>query len=221
MNIVQVDPNAVDQRPHPKHGGFIYIVEYSDGTVKVGQTVNPASRLANHSTGGRSFGLEINRAWLSVPHPQYRSNERALIAWGSANATSRGREYFHGASADRVVDFARTLDYSQLSAAEVARRDAAAEANWAALSSSLRRPPFTTGVGCADWLEAELTRIVTTLGMYRTDVDVPPDDAETAIALRHLADACKPTDWPGVVGALVRATVDNIELKARHPHLAE
>lgn len=80
-------------------GGYIYIIEFSNGTVKVGSTTNPPERFATHRQHAEAFNIGVANHWISEEHPQYRKTEKALIALAEAMGGARARrEYFHGIS---------------------------------------------------------------------------------------------------------------------------
>lgn len=91
-------------------GGHIYIIEFSDGTVKVGSTTTPASRIRAHRSDAEAFGLTIAYGWLSGNHDKYIESERRLITAAASMATSRGRlEYFRGISVPKLLAAAREI----------------------------------------------------------------------------------------------------------------
>jgi hypothetical protein len=88
------------------HGGFVYIVSFSDGTVKVGKTLSPARRLATHASNARRFGLMVDREWSSIRHEGHSESESLMIQCLAAYYPRRGTsEYFDG----DTVAFGRVL----------------------------------------------------------------------------------------------------------------
>ena len=59
--------------------GYVYVLEFSTGIVKVGKTRNPRARIATHIEDARKFGASIKCLWLSVQHENYSDNERAVL----------------------------------------------------------------------------------------------------------------------------------------------
>lgn len=103
----------------PFGNGYIYVVGFSGGTVKVGLTNNARNRIDSHGTMGAAFGQTITFVWVSPAHQEYRDNEDVLIAFCNDHARERNRaEYFMGIKPEAVCEFAQTLpmtsfDYEQ------------------------------------------------------------------------------------------------------------
>lgn len=90
--------------------GHIYIVEFSEGTVKVGFSTTPGKRMRQHAGHAAAFGISIARSWTSHPHLEAKVNERALIAWCSGRArVTRKSEYFAGLDYAELATFAGSL----------------------------------------------------------------------------------------------------------------
>lgn len=101
MNEIQV---ARGQEAH------VYIVEFSDGTVKVGYSARPTPRIRQHQDNAACFGIAIARHWVSAPHFGARKNELKLIAWGLVHAEAvRKKEYFAGIDYAAIQAYAETL----------------------------------------------------------------------------------------------------------------
>ncbi|WP_045562338.1 GIY-YIG nuclease family protein [Streptomyces sp. FxanaA7] len=101
----------------------VYVLAFTSGTVKVGQTRNPVNRFKEHGKAAEAHGHTITRSWASTPHIEFRENESALIGfcsdrWGAAS----GREAFRGADFDAVVEYAQGLPYSRVAEAELDAR---------------------------------------------------------------------------------------------------
>lgn len=80
-----------------KNGGHIYLVEFSDGTVKAGKSINPQSRMSQHYGESIRYGLEPTRVWVSPEHKNYSENETiAMKICAKHGQLSGGREYFAG-----------------------------------------------------------------------------------------------------------------------------
>lgn len=82
----------------------LYIVEFVDHGIKVGITGDPNRRLATHRRDAEAFGRPVGRAWVSPPHVEARSNEKALKAL-SDSATRR--EYINVPFDDALATAAR------------------------------------------------------------------------------------------------------------------
>ncbi|MFI6595013.1 GIY-YIG nuclease family protein [Nonomuraea sp. NPDC050536] len=95
-------------------GHYVYVVQFNSGTIKIGRTGNPASRLKSHATAARPHGIFVAAQWLSQPHPLARRNEIQLVEFCHTHfkSTNDG-EYFMDARVDDVIAFAETLPVSQ------------------------------------------------------------------------------------------------------------
>lgn len=105
---------------------FVYVLQFSSGTVKVGQTKSPESRLSQHAEEARRHGCTVVQSWVSPPHVGHGANEKALIKFCATRwAKATGSEYFAGASFEQTVEYAKSLPFRQLTAEEEARLRAA------------------------------------------------------------------------------------------------
>jgi len=95
----------------PAGVGYLYVIQFSSGTIKVGRTGDPASRLRGHRRHAWAFGVSIARAWVSNAHPEHEATETRLIDFAASTATGdrARREFFHGADFDKLVRYATTL----------------------------------------------------------------------------------------------------------------
>jgi hypothetical protein len=86
-------------------GGYVYVVLFSDGTVKVGSSADPASRLAIHRADAACFGITIPDYWVSPWRHGFGAIERFLLGTlERLGATARaGREYFADLDFERAV----------------------------------------------------------------------------------------------------------------------
>ncbi len=96
---------ALDER-------HIYVIQFSSGILKVGQTRNLDRRLTDHEVGARNHGHEVLQAWTSGALAHWKSSEQALIELCEAKfgPPIRGREYFAGSDFDAVVVHATKYD---------------------------------------------------------------------------------------------------------------
>jgi hypothetical protein len=113
----------------PDYHGCIYVIAFSDGSIKVGKTRRPKSRLRTHLNKAAEHGLEMVNLWISGEHVEYAENETALIDSLSARAEVRVRETFTGTSFDDATRLAAELPRTRLSETEIAER-LQAEATW-------------------------------------------------------------------------------------------
>jgi hypothetical protein len=89
--VIQVDTS--DQRPGD---GYLYVVEFSTGAIKVGQTINLKQRLAKHRRDAEAIDVAITDYWYSEPHRQYEVNEKTLLRYCARLGRKAKNEYFHG-----------------------------------------------------------------------------------------------------------------------------
>lgn len=93
-----------------RRGDYLYVVEFNSGTVKVGRTRHPETRLKNHATTGRPHGITVVAQWVSQPHRLARANESELIRFCAERYRSlNGGEFFAGACTNEIVRFAQSL----------------------------------------------------------------------------------------------------------------
>ena len=92
------------------NAGYIYVIAFSHGTVKVGQTTHISSRLGTHRGNAKSFGVTVTDWWASPIHTEWRQNEEALKAIArNLGGTPSSPEYFTGVDFAAIVDEARKL----------------------------------------------------------------------------------------------------------------
>jgi hypothetical protein len=97
--------------------GYVYVLEFSSGRLKVGFTTNIKARLASHATTAKAYGASITRTWNSPYHEEAGANEKLILAkCRSTVGVEAEGEYFAGASWDDVVAYAE----AELSITEVA-----------------------------------------------------------------------------------------------------
>jgi len=104
--------------------GHLYVLQFSTGWIKVGQTNSPRRRLAEHRRDAEVYGVNITRIWVSRPHRGFLRTEAALIeACLAAKGRRMKREYFTDIAFDVAVRFADTIAgrLPTVAASEVAR----------------------------------------------------------------------------------------------------
>lgn len=106
------------------HDGYVYVLEFSTGIVKVGKTRNPRACIATHVDDARKFGATVDQLWLSEWHENYSDNERALLRALGGDSVAHGNEYLRISFMD-AVDAAKRLSLTVLTEQEQAARDAA------------------------------------------------------------------------------------------------
>ena len=90
--------------------GFVYVLEFSDMTIKIGQSASVSSRLRTHARESGRFGVSISRWWVSPRIVGYKECEHVLIQEAARRGLRRaGREYFTGLGFDDLVDLASTV----------------------------------------------------------------------------------------------------------------
>lgn len=108
----------------PTYHGHLYVIEFGDGTMKVGYSQNPRKRIEQHRHGAARFSIEVARKWVSDCHLEYVENERELIGYARQRGdVASGAEYFRGCEFSDLVEFASSLPSTRLSKAEVTRRE--------------------------------------------------------------------------------------------------
>lgn len=90
--------------------GYVYVLRFTSGAVKIGHTQNPRQRAHAHRVDAARYGLAITDAWLSPDHTNYRDTERALVAELPKLGRLLAVEYVAAPFAD-VVAAAERLDY--------------------------------------------------------------------------------------------------------------
>jgi hypothetical protein len=117
--------------------GHVYVTGFSDGLVKVGQSVDPWRRVSQHARDAISRGSEMLTHWISPPHTCWSHSERLLINFCSlrSGAPARGHEYF-AADFNKVVGYAQGLPFPLLTTEEL---DAAVVAHIHALRNPWSR----------------------------------------------------------------------------------
>lgn len=95
----------------PQEGqGYLYVLEFETGSIKVGQTTDAARRVYEHCRDAWAYNVVMTNVWISKPHEGYLTNEVALIAAVSEFGGERAkREYFHDADFDKCVQLAESL----------------------------------------------------------------------------------------------------------------
>jgi len=90
--------------------GFVYVVEFESGAIKVGKSTNPTIRLRSLATMAAVHGTQVSRQWTSPKHAGFATSERRLIGFCKQHGQlARGREYFHALKFELVREFADSL----------------------------------------------------------------------------------------------------------------
>lgn len=126
--------------PRDSYGGYVYVIEFTAGTVKVGRTNNPRNRITDHHDLAEVHGHGIARYWLSHHHLNYEANEVELIAFGRRNSTGIVRnEYFTGLDYSQVITFAKSLPFEAVTDEAVHRLEADIEARLSGMKSAFKK----------------------------------------------------------------------------------
>lgn len=107
----------------------IYVLEFSDGTLKVGRSNNCAHRIETHRKNAATFGIKVEQQWTSKAHVNTHDTEAALVAYCHQRAKETIRvEWFHGLEFSKVVAHAETLNYDTNFTAHAREKGQRAEA---------------------------------------------------------------------------------------------
>lgn len=100
---------------YPGAEGYIYVIEFCSGIIKVGKATNPRSRIGMHASDAIRMGRQITRSWISSVHENYHDNELLLITYGNRRGTvTAGLEYFTGISYKVFRRYAKSLPVAPL-----------------------------------------------------------------------------------------------------------
>ena len=89
--------------------GWLYVVEFTFGVIKVGRTVDPRNRIQRHIKDATRFGGTVSKFWLSSAHPEWKVNEGQLIVWSYSRGRQTFGEYFADLGFDAAVTYAAAL----------------------------------------------------------------------------------------------------------------
>lgn len=104
-------------------GGHVYVLLFDSGTVKVGSTADPRTRIRTHRLTAEGFGLSITACWVSRRFEGYLGAEGRLIAAAERMCSAvSGREWFRGVDFDALVCEAPAVTYSNPGGSALARR---------------------------------------------------------------------------------------------------
>ena len=145
--------------------GYVYVLGFDNGTVKVGRTQNTVQRLGAHKSGARKLGLTVADEWVSPPHTEWLANEDRLKAIAAdLGGTALSAEYFSGVAFAPIVEKASELTFTP--AAETAEPAASQESSKPAplsseatsLAARVREFRFAKLRECVEYTEAEARR---------------------------------------------------------------
>ncbi len=180
--------------------GYVYVICFSTGVVKIGRSSEIERRLETHRRDAIARGIRVVHVWASPLHAGAAENERKLIrfAEGRFSRPEAGRECFPHADWIAIVDYAKGLRYRRLTPEEVAThaedREKRFEALTQAMTSSLRSKEADQN---ADQLRA--LHDLWTLADSILELANPDEEIDAAL-LRELAfeaPVCRPAPRAG------------------------
>lgn len=154
-----------DQGSVRRFEGYVYVVLFASGVVKVGRSGNPKRRLSRYTRDGLIHSNPVADSWVSPPHGDSWANEARLIRFceerGSLAAGGKRGEYFVGVEFESVCTFAATLSFHRVdverAASEMAGQMEPVLAAWSqfiGLDRVLRLPPsLAAPAGLTAWFE--------------------------------------------------------------------
>lgn len=75
--------------------GYVYVVSFSNGVVKVGRSGSPRERIASHRHSAQCFGLSLEREWISEKlSMSMAAEQRVIAAAASIGRRTCGSEWF-------------------------------------------------------------------------------------------------------------------------------
>lgn|GEM_PF-6444417 len=118
------------REPRARYDGYIYVIEFTDGWIKVGCSNNARTRMTAHAKDAHLRDAKITRVYISEPHKEWRANEVELVAFCRQQQPTavNGHEYFRGLTFRKVAGFAAQLRQDRTTAEEFAAYEAQAEA---------------------------------------------------------------------------------------------
>lgn len=79
--------------------GYVYVIEFVSGVVKVGKTIRPEARLRSHAGYAEAHGGGVLQSWVSEQIRLCGEAEQELIGYCKRRGElAFGREYFRGIS---------------------------------------------------------------------------------------------------------------------------
>jgi len=97
-----------------RNEGYIYVVQFAGGVVKVGKSNDPRLRIRTYIQHARLYGGSVLNAWISPPHEAFGAMETLLIEYcAKRGQVACGREYFNGLEYGSVVAAAGRVNYQR------------------------------------------------------------------------------------------------------------
>lgn len=98
--------------------GYLYVVEFSTGVVKVGKSKQRGKRISDHSTIAHKMGIAVVRIWESHEVTRVDIRERTLITLcrtkGLPRTNGEFAEYFSNLDFDVAVSVGDAVSASTL-----------------------------------------------------------------------------------------------------------
>ena len=124
---------------------YLYVCHFSNGHIKVGRSIHPKSRIAQHADRVACIGVELIESHLVLCAGYSVPAETALIQQCTELATKRNKnEWFEGLDYESVCEIANSLalqDFSEsaltLTEGEMHKSDAIAMLGGSAKSASI------------------------------------------------------------------------------------
>jgi DNA-binding XRE family transcriptional regulator len=93
--------------------GYVYVIGFSNGIVKVGRTQNITRRLRAHAMAAHNFGIAVTAKWVSPEHAGWIGNEDELIRLAhEAGGQPTTPEYFRSLNFETFIAIARQLPFA-------------------------------------------------------------------------------------------------------------
>jgi DNA-binding XRE family transcriptional regulator len=93
--------------------GYVYLIAFDNGLVKVGRTRNIERRLIAHTQAAHNFGFAVTGKWVSPRHRGWMGNEDELIRLAhELGGKQTTPEYFKNVSFEALVERARQLSFA-------------------------------------------------------------------------------------------------------------
>ena len=85
----------------------LYVVEFDQGTVKVGYSGDPDARVRGYVFQAHKFRINVLRHWVSEPHALGFLLEKTLLKWCAERAKEvHGEEWFTGLTFEEAKEAA-------------------------------------------------------------------------------------------------------------------
>lgn len=98
MKPLKFNPDCVS-----RDAGFCYLIEFSDGTLKAGKTIDLLVRYRQHQSDAKREGKQVIQIAHSKQHESYELTERRMIDLLSSIGNRVKDEYFYGVNFDHAL----------------------------------------------------------------------------------------------------------------------